>query len=379
MFTETDYTYNPIGQLASKTTTNSEGETKETRLNYIHDVFTDFTGSGENGSSPIIPVTGTSEYVSLLWLENNHIIDAPLEIYNLHDGKCVSGEYFEYDFFNGIGGEIARPYKKHELKIEEPISGFQQLRMNTSAGGGILEKSGDYQPTMVIDFYDISGNPAQMRKIDGNPNALIWDNNGNLLAQCSNANRSEIYFTSFEDNYREWYANEQEHVSVVEDEHCGEKSVRVANAFLVYSKSVESLVGRKYRASCFAKGNGETGCFKVQVHLSNGTILYHQPTVLLSGYWNQIYIDFEVPSTAKKVSIYLTNSNDEPIYFDDVRFHPSDARMTTYTYKPLVGMTSKTLPDGTTEYYEYDGFNRLKHIKDKDGRIVKSHDYHYKN
>lgn len=55
-----------------------------------------------------------------------------------------------------------------------------------------------------------------------------------------------------------------------------------------------------------------------------------------------------------------------------------DAQITTYTYSPLVGMTSMTDPKGMTTYYEYDSFQRLQNVKDQNGNIIKNYDYHYK-
>ncbi|MBB6240458.1 YD repeat-containing protein [Pedobacter sp. AK013] len=57
----------------------------------------------------------------------------------------------------------------------------------------------------------------------------------------------------------------------------------------------------------------------------------------------------------------------------------SNAQITSYTYKSLVGMTSSTDAKGMTTYYEYDAFQRLKAIKDQNGNILKQTDYHYKN
>jgi len=53
------------------------------------------------------------------------------------------------------------------------------------------------------------------------------------------------------------------------------------------------------------------------------------------------------------------------------------AMITTYTYKPLIGLTSSTDPGGKTTYYQYDSFGRLIFVRDNDYNIVKKYDYHY--
>ena len=49
--------------------------------------------------------------------------------------------------------------------------------------------------------------------------------------------------------------------------------------------------------------------------------------------------------------------------------------MTTYTYNPLVGVTSVTDDNNLTMYYEYDDFGRLEYIKNDDGEILEKHEY----
>jgi len=56
-----------------------------------------------------------------------------------------------------------------------------------------------------------------------------------------------------------------------------------------------------------------------------------------------------------------------------------NAQISSYTYKALVGMTSSTDAKGMKTYFNYDGFQRLKTIKDQNGNILKQTDYHYKN
>jgi hypothetical protein len=60
-------------------------------------------------------------------------------------------------------------------------------------------------------------------------------------------------------------------------------------------------------------------------------------------------------------------------------FANNTALVTTYTYKPLIGMISKTDPRGITTTYTYDNDSgRLLYIKDHDGNILENYIYHFK-
>lgn len=53
--------------------------------------------------------------------------------------------------------------------------------------------------------------------------------------------------------------------------------------------------------------------------------------------------------------------------------------VTLYTYKPLVGMTSETAPNGTSTYYIYDSFGRLSETRNSDGNLLQKYSYNYVN
>lgn len=56
-----------------------------------------------------------------------------------------------------------------------------------------------------------------------------------------------------------------------------------------------------------------------------------------------------------------------------------NAMITTYTHKPLIGISTVTDPKGNKQTYHYDSFNRLQYVKDAQGNIVSENEYHYKN
>ncbi|WEK70281.1 MAG: hypothetical protein P0Y62_01760 [Candidatus Chryseobacterium colombiense] len=57
----------------------------------------------------------------------------------------------------------------------------------------------------------------------------------------------------------------------------------------------------------------------------------------------------------------------------------SGYQVSTYSYDPLIGITSITPPSGIREVYFYDSANRLEKIVDVNGKVLKELKYNYKN
>ena len=64
----------------------------------------------------------------------------------------------------------------------------------------------------------------------------------------------------------------------------------------------------------------------------------------------------------------------------DIRSIVDDnAIVTTFTFKPMLGITSQTDVRGRTSYYSYDMLGRLTKVLDHDYNILKQVEYHTNN
>jgi YD repeat-containing protein len=106
----------------------------------------------------------------------------------------------------------------------------------------------------------------------------------------------------------------------------------------------------------------------LQYTLENGT-----PVAIIWGYNQTLPVaKIENATYSQATAVYTTN---------DTSFRNSlpNAMITTYTYKPLIGVSTITDAKGDKITYSYDAFGRLLNVKDKDGNILSENEYHYKN
>lgn len=92
------------------------------------------------------------------------------------------------------------------------------------------------------------------------------------------------------------------------------------------------------------------------------------------------YAEIESWLTATTISSLSTNTTTVSTALDGIRntLSGKGVLVTTYTYQPLVGITSITAPNGEITTYEYDSFDRLTKVKDHNGKMIEVYDYHYK-
>lgn len=190
--------------------------------------------------------------------------------------------------------------------------------------------SGSLQTRILYHNYDDYGNVQTVFKKGGPPVSYIWGYKHIYpIAEATNALYKNIYYENFE----EVGGN-----STFNDSKTGHYS--------------------------------HTGTFSITLlGLDNGDYVL--------SYWLKSGGVWTLNSTTITVSTNTYTISLSSGQYDDIRFYPINSLMTTATYDPNIGQTSATDAKNNITYYEYDTYQRLVNIKDKDGNIVKHIDYNY--
>jgi len=314
----TQYTYSPTHlQVESIQTTDSKQIEKEERFYYTQD----------------LELTDTEAEASRQKLETLNKLSTVLRREKYYDEQLIESVTTNYGRFNAAEQVF-------------PSEVLVNLR-----GTGVSEES----RTQFLS-YDLEGNLQTQQLTDNIKASYLWGyDNSYPIAKVNHAGKSEIAFTSFESEEKgNWtYSGSS-----------------IGNSAAPTGDNVYDL-----NTGVISKINNSVGSYVVAYWTSSNEPLSVNGSTASTGSvingWH--YYEHEVilatPGT-------ITISGDELI--DEVRLYPKGAQMTTYTYDPLVGISSQTDPNGLTTYYEYDELKRLKLIKDIDGNVISKHTYNYK-
>jgi YD repeat-containing protein len=331
----TEYTYDPehLQIVQTKTTTSrSDANVKEeivVNRKFPFDYF--FTG---------IPVG--QEALGLKNLQENHVANAVVEEYTVKQNRnslnAITNQRLISGYITTFKADNPYPAEIFTLEISSPLPA-DNFTGGSSLNNNSFEKNNLYRHRISFLDYDEKGNIVSQSKSNDVVYSYIWGYDKTFpIAQVGNVlpdvpeSPTNFFYTSFEEDDQN-------------------------------TSTEAAYTGRRSHVGMYSiDGPAETGEYIISFWTKSGTDpwQYHENVVIVNS----------IPS--QNISIGSTG-----VLLDEVRLYPRDAQMTTYTYDPLVGMTSMTDPNNITTYYEYDDLGRLMLIRDHVGNILKTYQYNY--
>ncbi len=226
----------------------------------------------------------------------------------------------------------------------------------------VMIENSSYPIETRVNFleYDNYGNLLEQAKANDVNHNYIYDYSANYpIAEVANGDSTSIAYTSFEANGKGGWTLGTGSVDTT-------KGITGTKSFVPTAAITKSGLNS---ANTYVLSYWTTASSALTVAGTIAGYPIQGKSIPLNGStWT--YYEYEITgiSTAS-----VSGSGN----IDELRLYPVNAQMTTYTYVPLVGMSSKCDVDNRVTYYFYDGLNRLKYIKDQDGNILKTMDYHY--
>jgi YD repeat-containing protein len=261
--------------------------------------------------------------------------------------------YMAYKSLTTASGPVVLFDKQYNAETDMLSGAFVPSAVSDNG----ITKSAAYVLKATAHQYDAAYNIIEAEKQGSDLNAYIWDYNRNyMVAQFRNARQVDVAYTGFEaDGKGNWTF----------------AGAPVADATTITGKNCYNLAAgvitrtgltaaKNYTVSYWTKNatpysiSGTVAGYPLKGETTNGWTCYEhkisgQPAVTISGTG----------------------------FIDELRLYPADGTAITYTYDPLVGMTSICDEGNKTSYYGYDSDGRLVTIKDQQGKILKQMEYRY--
>ncbi|HKO82679.1 MAG TPA: DUF5977 domain-containing protein, partial [Chitinophagaceae bacterium] len=215
-----------------------------------------------------------------------------------------------------------------------------------------------YPSEKRVEFfrYNNVGKLYEQSKANDVKTNYLWDYNALYpIAEVKNADSANIAYTSFEsDGKGNWTFSGSPATDATSPTGkkvyvltAGNTSKSGLNASITYTVSYWSKNGAQMVSGSSVTTTGKS---------ANGWIYYEHKVV-------------------NPIAGTITVSGNGAI--DELRLYPVNALMSSYTYDPIIGITSQCDANNNIAYYEYDSFNRLTVVRDQDKNIVKKICYNY--
>lgn len=353
--TETDFLHgNPShAQLTKMTKQLSDGTKEITSIAYADD-YNDLTGFVGNMKSENLKSYPIEEVTYKEVGTTQTILSGNITTYKT-GGKGLVDQALELETSTPLALSSFRFSNRSAVNQLPPIGANANYSPDTR-----------YKVRLTHDAHDAKGNLLQYTTSQGPPVSYLWGYNYQYpIAEGQNAGQYDIAYVGFE-------AVEQ-NLSLI-------NVGTVADASAPTGRRVGTMVGsqspkitkygltggKSYILTYWVKNNSTMPSFE------GGTVTAAE-LVRTKGAWKCYRHRVSNVST---LAIKITTGSTT---IDDIRLHPVDGQLDTYTYDPLVGMTSHTDAAGNVAHYEYDTLGRLLLIRDLEGKVIEDYRYNYSN
>lgn len=311
---------------------------------------------------PYLPNTMPSLNRPMTFMTYNNMISSPVEVIHsaIRDevSKVLDVQITKYSSVPNLNTVL--PYMVAKLESSSPIleSGYTPYSVYYDDGSESEIIDNRVNPILVYGNYDFNGNPQETHSFTSQTayrSSLYGYEGLYKVADINNAQLNDVAYSSFEHNDK------------------GNWSYSGSRVF-----DINSITGK----NCYNIAKGAIS----KTGLKTGT-------VYLLTYWTKNSVPYNVSGTQGS-AIQLSSRNGWQNYqhkitgvtsvsiagsslVDEVRLYPAGANMTTYTYEPLVGISSQTDENNSTAYSSYDEYNRLQFVRDGKKNIVQANGYNF--
>ena len=319
------------------------------RQNFVSYRRSNFTDPNSQQATCYLNSTNTADALlkPILQLQSEYANPA-IEISSFKDLNLLHAQLNLYTISSNPAG-FAYPLKTQLLNLANPSSSFAAAGVS----GNSLASDSRYLDEAAYSFS--SGRLQQSSPHNGVAAAYIWGYANSVpVAVAQNATPDQIAFSSFEnDGNNSWsIASGTRDAGGI----TGTQSYNLANGAVSKSGLIST---QTYTVSYWSK-TGSAYAVTGSTGVKTGKTI--------NG-WT--YIEHQVSGVS---SVTVTGAGD----IDELRLYPRSGQMTSYVYTPLVGTSSVCDVSNKISYYSYDSLGRVLYVKDQDGNIVKTYDYHFK-
>ncbi len=317
----------------------------------------------------------------MAYLLSKNILNAKVEQFSYKQDQNGNNKKYIGGLLNKYHPDKPMPKEIFKLKTNGLLNSFTESNTNT----GAFSFDPHYNSEVNFPLYDANGRILEQHKTNDIKEAYIWDYGKAFpVAKAVNANNNDIAFSSFEadESGANLLINQANIIADPTGAFTGKKYYSLTYPPLPYSSQPITITisnpGKEYRLNFWYKepiNNQQPLLVHTWPSGLYDVITPFAGSIKIRNGWR--YSEYIIPASWDGYLTLIKGYSSSTTYIDEFRFYPAQSQMTTYTFDPLIGMTSETDVNGKTTYYEYDALNRLAYVKNENKDIVKAICYNY--